>query len=746
MTKLIGVALLDVLRNYDKVYTYIAPAETEDLDLDQMVGRLVSVPFGLHNETKQGVIMEVSSVLDTSGRKLKMARSINLDVPALSSQSLCAATYMRDRFYCSTGDALRCFLPAYITSKSVVKTEKVAVFVSSNRDLESLVKDLRIRSQGAIKALEALIDYDQIAVEQLKLTTGISQPLINKLRSACVISIEERVVKEEIEHKLLQSYHLPIQLLPEQIKVSQSICKAIDFGEHKVMLLHGVTGSGKTEVYMEAIRHAIANGKGALVIVPEIALTPQTQRRFQQVFGSQVAVLHSAMTEPKRRQTWMQVARGEVKILVGPRSALFAPVSQLGLIVVDEQHDGSYRSETTPKYDAILMAEELSRLYDIPLVLGSATPSIDMYKRAMDGEIELLSMKKRANNKPMPKVSVVDLRKDRSYPISETLLNAISENIKTGGKTMILLNRRGFATSVVCEDCGATLKCPSCGVRLNWHRQAKRVVCHYCGYTTAMPEKCYSCGSDKLVQRGAAIQFVEEYLKEKLPDVPLFRLDSDSVTYGNGREDILSAFRESKAGILIGTQMISKGHDFPDVTLVGILGIDSILQSEGFLGPEQAFQIMMQTAGRAGRADKLGKVIVETFEPDNFCIRALCNYDYDYFYKQESLLRERLAYPPYGQIASCVFVGPEDRETYDKCLEFKKKVISKGIPDVSVMGPARPLVPKQGGKYRWKIIIKRGDMIKPLYKDVISVVDKAETKGKSGIHLSLDFNPDTVIN
>ena len=745
MTKIIGVALLDVLRSYDKVYSYIVPVEAESMSLDQLVGRLVSVPFGLHDNLKLGVVMEASSVVDTTGYKLKRARSINLDVPALSSQALCAATYMRDRFYCSTGAALRCFLPSYITTKSVVKTVKVAVFASDNNDLDSLVKNYNIRSHGAIKALDALISYKEATVEQLKLSTGISAGMIKKLTSLGVITIEERVVDEIVEISK-QEFQLPVSLLPEQIVAAKSICDAIDSNFHEIILLHGVTGSGKTEVYMEAIRHAIAQGMGALVIVPEIALTPQTQRRFERVFGGQVAVLHSAMSEATRRRTWMQVAKGEVRILVGPRSALFAPVNNLGLIVVDEQHDGSYRSETTPKYDAILMAEELSRLYNIPLVLGSATPSIDIYKRALDGEITLLSMAKRANNKPMPKVNVVDLRKDRGYPISDTLIDSIRENIRTSGKTMILLNRRGFATSVVCGDCGATLKCPSCGVRLNWHRQAKRVVCHYCGYTTAMPEKCYSCGSTKLVQRGAGIQFVEEYIKEKFPDVPLFRLDSDSVTYGNDREDILAAFRESKAGILLGTQMISKGHDFPDVTLVGILGIDSTLGSEGYLGPEQAFQIMMQTAGRAGRADLLGKVVIETSEPDNFCIKAVCNYDYNYFYRQEITMRERLGYPPYGQIASCVFVGPDDRATFDKCLSFKQDVLAKRLPDLLIAGPARPVVPKQSGKYRWKLILKRSNTVKPLHEDVISVVDKTEPKSQGLIHLSLDFNPDSVLN
>ncbi len=746
MTKLIGVALLDVLRSYDKVYTYIAPAEAENLSLDQLVGRLVTIPFGSRNGLKQGVVMEASSVMETSQYRLKRARSINLDLPPLSSQALCAATYMRDRFYCSTGAALRCFLPAYVTSGSVLKTEKFAILTSKCRELELLTRELRIRSHGAIKALEALLEYGECSLEQLRLSTGITSAMINKLKALGVIAIEERMTEAGRRQAHPQEFCLQVKLLPQQIVAADALCRAIDRDQHSMLLLHGVTGSGKTEVYMEAIRHALSQGKGALVIVPEIALTPQYQRRFEAVFGDQVAVLHSAMTEASRRQTWMQVANGEIKILVGPRSALFAPITNPGIIVVDEQHDSSYRSETTPKYDAIIMAEQLASLYNIPLVQGSATPSLDTYKRATDGEITLLTMDKRANNKPMPQVNVVDIRKDRGYPVSESLLVAIGDNIRSGGKTMILLNRRGFSTSVTCGDCGVTLKCPSCGVRLNWHRQANRLVCHYCGFTTSMPDTCYACGSTNLHQRGAGIQFVEDYLMERFPQTPVFRLDSDSVTYKRGREDILSAFRQSHAGILIGTQMISKGHDFPDVTLVGVLGIDNILQSEGYLGPEQAFQIMMQTAGRAGRSELSGRVIIETTEPDNFCIRAVRNYDYTYFYRQETLLRQKLNYPPYGQIASCSFIGPDDRATYDRCLAFKQHVQGQRPGDMTIAGPARPVVPKQGGKYRWKLIIKRAELDPPLHRDLIELVECNSWGDKGLIHMSLDFNPDSVIN
>ncbi len=740
---------MDVLRSYDKTYTYIAPPEAEGVADYDLIGRLVTVPFGNESRLRKAIILEVSSRSEgAASYRLKTALQVHMDIPALNSRSLAAAMFMRDRFYCSTGEALRCFMPAFITEKPKAKTQRVAVFISSTSDKDSLIAELRLRSMAAIKALDALMEYGQCPITELKLTTGVTTAQLNRLRDRGVIAIEERPLQLPPPACGPRTPAAPLRLNPAQLAAAQAIEAAVKSGCPSRFLLHGVTGSGKTEVYMQAIRGCIEQGKGALVIVPEIALTPQFQRRFEAVFGARVTVLHSAMTETQRRLRWQQVAAGGISIVVGPRSALFAPVRNLGLIVVDEQHDGSYRSEQTPKYDAVLMAEKMSEIYSIPVVEGSATPSVDSYQRALDGDMILLKLDARANNRPMPKVTIVDLRRDRGYPVSNTLLKEIGANIASGGKTMILLNRRGFATTVSCGDCGRVLKCPSCGVRLHWHRNAARLVCHYCGFTTTMPDSCYSCGSHNLIQRGAAIQFVEESIKEAYPNAAVFRLDSDQITYKNTQEQILDSFRQSQAGVLIGTQMISKGHDFPDVTLVGILGIDSILQSEGYLGPEKAFQAMMQTAGRAGRGTLPGRVFIETTEPDNFCIRAVKNSDYEYFFNQEMTLRRRLNYPPFGQIASCCFVGDQDRATYDACLEFKEQVLQSRYPDLFIAGPARPVVPKQGGKYRWKLILRRdGADTAPLYKDLIAAAESPEAGDSSGgIRMSLDFNPDSVIN
>lgn len=749
MSKLIGVALLDVLRSYDKTYTYIAPPEVEGVADSDLIGRLVTVPFGGERKVRKGIILEVSSQAgEPVAYKLKTAQQVNMEVPALSSRSLCAAMFMRDRFYCSTGEALRCFMPSFVTEKPKSKTQRIAVFICPTADRDTLIAQLKLRNVAVIKALEALMEYGQCPINELKQTTGVTTPQLNRLRDRGVITLEERPLQLTPPAGAPRTPAAPVRLNTAQSAAAQAIAAAVKEGCPRHFLLHGVTGSGKTEVYMQAIRGCMEQGKGALVIVPEIALTPQYQRRFEAVFGAQVTVLHSAMSDAQRRLRWQQVAAGGISIVVGPRSALFAPVRNLGLIVVDEQHDGSYRSEHTPKYDAVLMAEEMSRIYNIPLVEGSATPSVDSYQRALNGEMILLKLDARANNQPMPTVSTVDLRRDRGYPISNTLLREIGSNIASGGKTMILLNRRGFATSVSCGDCGRVLKCPSCGVRLHWHRGASRLVCHYCGFTTTMPDSCYSCGSHNLIQRGAAIQFVEQCIREAYPNAPVFRLDSDQITYKNSRAQILDSFRESKAGVLIGTQMISKGHDFPDITLVGILGIDSILQSEGYLGPEKAFQAMMQTAGRAGRGNMPGRVFIETTEPDNFCIRAVRNSDYEYFFNQEMTLRRQLNYPPFGQIASCCFVGDNDRATFDACLKFKDEILRRRYPDLFIAGPARPVVPKQSGKYRWKLILRRdGADTAPLHEDLIAAVESPEANDISGlIRLSLDFNPDSVVN
>lgn len=502
-----------------------------------------------------------------------------------------------------------------------------------------------------------------------------------------------------------------LTLTEDQSHALSRITSAVDSGEGKTLVLHGVTGSGKTEVYIRAIEHLVRYGRGAIVLVPEISLTPQTRGRFERRFQS-VAVLHSQMTPAERHFQWQRIRSGEVQVVIGPRSAVFAPLPRLGLIILDEEHDASFKQDTQPRYHARKVAHARAMSLGVPLVLGSATPSLESWQATQTGHAEMVPLPSRVNELPMPDVQLVDLRvkDDRtSGAISRPLHLALRETLKDHGQTILLLNRRGFATTIQCPACGEVVACPDCDMPLTHHRDGGKAICHYCDFTIPTPPACPACGFDGMRYGGLGTQRLETEVKAKFPEARIARMDSDTMRRPGSHQKVLSMFRRGDIDILLGTQMIAKGLDFPNVLLVGVINADSALHFPDFRAAERTFQLVTQVAGRTGRGDRSGRVIVQTFSPEHPAIQAASRHDYHGFAKDEMVIRRRFSYPPCGSVARIIIRGSIEQVTEavaDALLIQLDAARKKMGYEVRLLGPAPPPISKLRGKYRFHILLQ----------------------------------------
>ena len=502
-----------------------------------------------------------------------------------------------------------------------------------------------------------------------------------------------------------------LTLTKDQGYALDRITNAIDTGEGKTLVLHGVTGSGKTEVYIRAIEHIVRFGRGAIVLVPEISLTPQTRGRFERRFQS-VAVLHSQMTPAERHFQWQRIRSGEVQVVIGPRSAVFAPVPRLGLIVLDEEHDSSFKQDTQPRYHARKVAHARAMSLGVPLVLGSATPSLESWQATQTGHAELVPLPSRVNDLPMPDVQLVDLRvrDDRSSgAISRPLYSAVLETLKEKGQIILLLNRRGFATTIQCPSCGEVVACPDCDLPLTHHRDGGKAICHYCDFNIVTPPACPTCQFDGIRYGGLGTQRLEAEVKAKFPKARVARMDSDTMRRAGSHQKVLSMFRKGDLDILLGTQMIAKGLDFPNVLLVGVINADNALHFPDFRAAERTFQLVTQVAGRTGRGDRSGRVIVQSFSPEHPAIQAASRHDYHQFAKDEMTVRRRFNYPPLGSVARIIIRGPvEDvTEAVAESLQARLDAARNQLGhEVRILGPAPPPMSKLRGKFRFHILLQ----------------------------------------
>lgn len=639
------------------------------------------------------------------------------------------------------------------------KNEKFIKYISladTMENIEKLVKDKKYRLGSKQKELIKFLSLNE-SVEQdaLMQLLELSRSTIKSLESKGIVKIEMVEYYRKSINKLAYK-DKEISLNKEQKEIYESILDKINYNSRKVTLLHGVTGSGKTEIYLELIEYMLSQGMDSIFLVPEIALTPQMIARVRNRFGDIVGVFHSMLSEGEKHDVFREIKEGNVRVVIGTRSALFLPFTSLGLIVIDEEHEMSYRSEMTPKYDSIEVARYMAYKQGVTVLLASATPSISDYYRAEKGEYDLLTLNKRANNKPMPEIEVVDMReelhKGNKDDLSEKMIEEIQRTVESGNQAILFLNRRGFASFLTCKDCGHVFRCDRCDISLTYHKYKNKGVCHYCGKEEVIPDKCPECGNKNISPIGIGTEKIELYLKEKFPNYKILRVDKDTTSKKGQLEKILNSFNSGQADILIGTQILSKGHDFDNVTLVGIISADMMLNYPDYRAFESTFQLITQVSGRAGRSDKEGKVILQSYNTEHYAIQKAIDYDYKGFYQKEIAIRKTFGYEPFNNIFRLVFSGykynkvRENADRFLKTLEYLQKENNIYFSDL-ILGPNECSINKINDKYRWQVIVKDNNMNVKKLKSMIKYicVTKYEEIFDKDIVISIEQNPNSFI-
>ena len=732
------------VKSLNKTFDYEIPTDLSD---KVIVGSRVFVPFGNQKNLEEGIVVKIKEMSEYKVKEIK-----GLQKEQIKSEYISLAKWMSYRYFCNIAECLKLMLPPGRTAKDITKrvNEKTVNCFEINKSedeiREALDKNL-IRSEKQKNVLEYLLNNGKSTMSDIQLFNDASLAVVNSLVKKGFVRKEiEKVSRNPFVHKIgVKSVDLA--LTNEQQLAYNSIKNS---GEY---LLYGITGSGKTEIYLQLIEKMLKQGKSSIMLVPEISLTPQTIDRFIARFGEEeIAVLHSKLSTGERFDEWNKIKDGKAKIIIGARSAIFAPAQNLGLIVIDEEHDESYQSEASPRYDSIEVAEYLCNKFNIPLVLGSATPSMREFYKAKMGKINLLTLSQRANNSTLPKVEIVDLRDElangNKTMISCKLQEEIKKNIETKKQTILYFNRRGFSSFLMCQDCGHTFKCDRCDITLTYHKVENKLKCHYCGEEYQIPRECPQCGSKNIKYIGAGTQKLEEQIKEMFPMASTIRMDIDTVSKKNSHEIILDKFRQENINILIGTQMVVKGHHFPNVTLVGAIFADTSLNIGDFRANERTFQTLTQVAGRAGRGNDEGRVIIQTFNPENYAIQYSKTQNYDLFYSTEIGIRKQLKYPPFCDIIAIALTGNNEKNlvTFSKNIHMylRDRVIKEKF-GVLLYSPVQCPIYKIKDKYRMRILIKclYDDRMHKLLNDMLEKFEK-ESK-KFGSKVIIQVNPNNML-
>lgn len=659
-------------------------------------GFRVLVPFG--QRTVQGFVVDVKETTDVDLKKIKSIYSAVEDYPIIKPEMLELMKFMCQKFHLRLTSVLRLFIPSEIREGKARELFVKWATLAGEVDVEKFNRAKvqckiieRLQNQGKIKLLDLKDEFGQSAVKAL---------------------IDKGVIKLELE----KQRRVPHSTKQEDKKVQlndmqkRAIAAVSDSG---VYLLHGVTGSGKTEVYMHLISKVLAEGKNAVMLVPEISLTPQVMSTFKARFGDSIALLHSSLSAGERFDEWRRLFTGDARVAVGARSAIFAPLDKLGIIIIDEQHEQSYISESNPRYDTFDVAKFRAHYNGCPLVVGSATPSVDIYEQAKEGKVKLIEMPTRANGKELPKIQIIDmmneLRMGNSSIFSTQLIADLANVVNEKKQAMIFMNRRGFSSFMMCRECGYLAKCTDCDVNLVYHREDNRLKCHYCGKQYKVLDRCPNCGSDKIKQGAVGTERIVSELKEIFKDVKILRMDNDTTSRKNGHEKILEEFRSTKPAILVGTQMIAKGHDFEDVTLVGIIDADQSLYRGDYRSTERCFQLITQVSGRAGRSKFEGKVDLQTYSPRHYVYKFAANYDYKGFFKKEENLRKTAAFPPFSKIIRILFAHSDEnvvRDELKSCYNKLLKVRERYFDDIIYMDAMKSPIKKIKNSYRYQVVVR----------------------------------------
>lgn len=790
----------------DQPFTYLVP---ENLNEQLAVGMRVEVPFGNGNRHVQGFVLAIEpvakTVLDETNVQLKELVAV-LDLkPVLNTEMLALADCMKEKTFAFKITCLQTMLPSvmradyqkyiYLTDElseelqdqlfygleeiswdqaqergilpqlmALRKQQKVDIryevttrnkvkmvrFIQAAKEFEQL-EEIRLGLRKGAKKKEQLLYYLQrlgtekvTAVKEMK-ELGFSTALLNEAaKNGWLTFIEKEAYRDPFANQTFEKT-TALSLNAEQQVAVETILQSVQEQQSQTYLLEGITGSGKTEVYLQVIAEVLNQGKTAIMLVPEISLTPQMVQRFKSRFGEHVAVMHSGLSQGEKYDEWRKIERGEAEVVVGARSAIFAPIENIGVIIIDEEHEASYKQEETPRYHARDLAIWRSEYHHCPVVLGSATPSLESRARAQKNVYQRLRLTQRANQAAtLPTIDVVDMRQEvengNVSSFSMSLQEKLQERLEKNEQSVLLLNRRGYSSFVMCRDCGYVLPCPNCDISLTLHMDSKTMKCHYCGHEERIPYRCPNCGQDKIRYYGTGTQKVEEELQTLLPDSRILRMDVDTTRRKGAHEKILRTFGEGQADILLGTQMIAKGLDFPNVTLVGVLNADTALNLPDFRSSERTFQLLTQVSGRAGRAEKPGEVIIQSFNPEHYAIQLAKAQDYEDFYTKEMYIRHRGDYPPYYFTVQITASHPEENEAAKQMFQIATKLKQGLSPQAILLGPTPNAIMRVNNRYFYQVIIKykQEPMLQPLLKEILTDTQRATARG---LKLSIDAEP-----
>lgn len=724
----------------DKVFQYKVP---ESLEGRLLTGMQVTIPFGMGNRSVKGYIVGFSDTTDYPLEKIKEVTGIVTGSVQAESQLIALAAWMRKNCGSTMNQALKTVLPVKQKTRQVVDRQAV-LMLDAEEGKKLLDEYVRKNYRAKARFLSALLDHKTLDYKVLKEELQITPSVIRRFEEDGIIRTEEKTVYRNPFEGHFEKKEQSVLLNQEQTKAVEGMWAEYAKGVHMTYLLHGVTGSGKTEVYMELIARVIADGKQAIVLIPEIALTVQTVMRFHERFGDRVSVMHSRLSDGERYDQYVRARDGKIDVMIGPRSALFTPFSRLGIIILDEEHESSYKSENVPRYHARDAAVFRAKMCGAMVVLGSATPSLESYYLALAGIYGFYRLSGRIGDAVMPKVSVIDLRaelKEGNRSIfSRKLQTAMDERLKNRQQVMLFLNRRGLSGFVSCRTCGEAIRCPHCDVTLSLHNDGK-LKCHYCGYEIPMPGACPSCGSRYISGFRAGTQQIEKEVNKLFPRARVLRMDYDTTRTKDSYERILLAFGRGEADVLVGTQMIVKGHDFPNVTLVGVLAADISLYANDYRAAERTFQLLTQAVGRAGRGETPGEAVIQTYMPDHYSIRTAAGQDYERFYSQEILYRNLMEYPPAYSMLGIYLSCPREELLEKQTQALGSHILSVKTEGVTMVGPADAMLTKKKDIYRKVIYLKhkQSDVLIELKEKLEKIMEEDPVWQK--VIVQFDFNP-----
>ncbi len=716
---IVGVLVEISNKSVDRIFDYKVPQEKEKFI---KIGLRVEVPFG--HQKLEGFVLEIKENSNLDSLK-EIIRVIDEDI-VLNDELIKLGKFMKEKTLAPLISCYQVMLPKALKAKNnVVINKKYETFYKLNKN----VVDVKLN------------DSQQEIVDMFKTREMISR---KEILDISISSLNTLVKKNILVKCLVEKYRTDYLDKSDRVKEltleQQKVVDSVNLFSNDVYLLHGVTGSGKTEVYIKLIEKVLNLGKTAIMLVPEISLTPQMVSRFEQVFGNKIAALHSALSDGEKYDEWRRIVRGEVSIVIGARSAVFAPLTNIGIIIIDEEHSDSYKQDNNPRYNAKDIAIERARNYNCPVLMGSATPSLDTYARAIKNVYKLLNLPNRVNGKDLPHIDIVDMNEEMKYSkghFSKRLLDEIKKTVKNKEQVILLLNRRGYSSFVSCKNCSYTMKCPNCDISLTYHKSSNMLRCHYCGYGTNLLHTCPSCGENSISTLGVGTEKIEEELNSLIEDAKILRMDVDTTSKKGMHKKMITAFKNHEYDILLGTQIVAKGLDFPLVTLVGVINADTSLNIPDFRSSENTFDLLCQTSGRSGRSKNQGKVIIQTFNKDHYAIKYSKEHDYIGFFKKEMDIRRKLKYPPYYFLCYLKISGKDDNYILNEANKIKRS-LERNLSSTIILGPSPATVFKVNNIYRYGIIMKYKNS-KDLYDVLTRIMNHYQSNNK--VVIDIDFNP-----